>query len=176
MIRRPPSSTLFPYTTLFRSFDLYLEHGSLLPVVKEIESRGWRNKSWVAKNGKPVGGEPFTRTNLHRLLCNPTFLGKVLYKGELYQGEHPALTDEQTWQKTQDLLVGNHRGGGGQPTKDRPGALLRGLLRCGCCERSMVPTYTAKGSKRYSYYSCTRAQKQGASVCPNRSVPAGEVE
>src|SRR5262245_63621097 len=46
MIRRPPSSTLFPYTTLFRSFDLYLEHGSLLPVVKDIESRGWRNKSW----------------------------------------------------------------------------------------------------------------------------------
>src|SRR5947199_5872705 len=27
MIRRPPSSTLFPYTTLFRSADLELERG-----------------------------------------------------------------------------------------------------------------------------------------------------
>src|SRR3712207_8843975 len=26
MIRRPPRSTLFPYTTLFRSFDLHAEH------------------------------------------------------------------------------------------------------------------------------------------------------
>src|SRR3712207_7920017 len=37
MIRRPPRSTLFPYTTLFRSED-YLELGPLsaLDVVKEI--------------------------------------------------------------------------------------------------------------------------------------------
>src|SRR2546422_7021929 len=27
MIRRPPRSTLFPYTTLFRSQDLFLRHG-----------------------------------------------------------------------------------------------------------------------------------------------------
>ena len=30
MIRRPPRSTLFPYTTLFRSQDLYLIMASLM--------------------------------------------------------------------------------------------------------------------------------------------------
>src|SRR5256885_6544871 len=28
MIRRPPRSTLFPYTTLFRSLELHVEHGA----------------------------------------------------------------------------------------------------------------------------------------------------
>src|SRR5256885_8002244 len=28
MIRRPPRSTLFPYTTLFRSIDLYRDHNA----------------------------------------------------------------------------------------------------------------------------------------------------
>src|SRR3712207_8317648 len=41
MIRRPPRSTLFPYTTLFRSFDGHLEEllnsSQLIPAVNQIE-------------------------------------------------------------------------------------------------------------------------------------------
>src|SRR2546425_12147291 len=37
MIRRPPRSTLFPYTTLFRS-DVDLEH--LVELVEEVDERG----------------------------------------------------------------------------------------------------------------------------------------
>src|SRR3990172_6747020 len=38
MIRRPPRSTLFPYTTLFRSqcFQVVLESGSLLLIVFQV--------------------------------------------------------------------------------------------------------------------------------------------
>src|SRR4051794_41678542 len=35
MIRRPPRSTLFPYTTLFRSLDVVLEVGGGLGVLSE---------------------------------------------------------------------------------------------------------------------------------------------
>src|SRR2546426_4987657 len=38
MIRRPPRSTLFPYTTLFRSFTIVLE-GSRHPVVERMMAR-----------------------------------------------------------------------------------------------------------------------------------------
>src|SRR3712207_7329033 len=44
MIRRPPRSTLFPYTTLFRSdyFPVELEYGySVFPTVFHVE---WNNK------------------------------------------------------------------------------------------------------------------------------------
>src|SRR3712207_8147901 len=41
MIRRPPRSTLFPYTTLFRSVEPYPSHGSpiLLHVLGDLGSR-----------------------------------------------------------------------------------------------------------------------------------------
>src|SRR2546427_6740975 len=42
MIRRPPRSTLFPYTTLFRSDDRrqFLAHGRVLEFVPPSNSRG----------------------------------------------------------------------------------------------------------------------------------------
>src|SRR2546427_11541747 len=44
MIRRPPRSTLFPYTTLFRSKDEPLQFGSLGRVRQWIESVFWTCK------------------------------------------------------------------------------------------------------------------------------------
>ncbi len=40
-------------------FDLYLEHRSLLPVVRELERRGWVNKRWTTRNGRERGGQAF---------------------------------------------------------------------------------------------------------------------
>src|SRR2546430_4566529 len=37
MIRRPPRSTLFPYTTLFRSHDKEPDAGAVEPLVRELE-------------------------------------------------------------------------------------------------------------------------------------------
>src|SRR2546427_1494838 len=49
MIRRPPRSTLFPYTTLFRSNDVYVIDTATNTVVKRIEvpknPRGMRFRS-----------------------------------------------------------------------------------------------------------------------------------
>jgi len=36
MIRRPPRSTLFPYTTLFRSFYLFAPAGTPVPVLRHV--------------------------------------------------------------------------------------------------------------------------------------------
>ena len=41
-------------------FDLYLELGSLLPVVAELERRDWRNKAWTTRAGTRRGGPPCT--------------------------------------------------------------------------------------------------------------------
>src|SRR3712207_4944710 len=38
MIRRPPRSTLFPYTTLFRSFE-----GGQMPLARRLPKRGFTN-------------------------------------------------------------------------------------------------------------------------------------
>jgi site-specific DNA recombinase len=155
-------------------FDLYLEHQALLPVVRELERRGWRTKVWVTRKGRKLGGQPFTKTNLHKLLTNATYAGKLRYKKEVHNGEHPAIVDPVKWQKVQELLQGNRYKGSTE--RNRSEAILKGLLYCRPCGSAMSPTYSSKGGKRYRYYMCSQAQKRGWDHCPSQSVPAGSME
>jgi site-specific DNA recombinase len=157
-------------------FDLYLEHESLLPVVQELERRGWTNKCWTTRSGKEAGGGPLDKTALHRLLTNPVYAGKVRYKRELHGGEHTAIVEAAAVDRVQALLRRNSRTGGAA-VRNQFGALLKGLLRCGCCGCAMTPAPSTKNKvKRYRYYVCTTAQKRGWDKCPSRSVPAAEIE
>ena len=36
-------------------FALYLKHQALLPVVQELERRGWRTKAWTTRKGRARG-------------------------------------------------------------------------------------------------------------------------
>lgn len=156
-------------------FALYLDHESLLPVVKELETRQWKGKRWQTRKGPERGGEPFTRTSLYRLLTNVVYAGKVRYKEEVHDGEHPAIVDPGVFQQVQVLL---HRNGttGGAPVRNQFGAILKGLLRCTPCGCAMSPSHTSKGNRRYRYYLCGSAQKKGWNTCPSKSIPAEQIE
>ena len=156
-------------------FALYLEHEALLPVVQELERRGWTNKRWVNKAGKECGGSAFDKTSLHRLLTKIVYTGKVRYKDEVHDGEHEAIIQPAVWEQVQAVLRRNGRSGGA-PVRNQFGALLRGLIHCGSCGCSMTPAHTTKGDRRYRYYTCTTAQKRGWNACPTKAIPAGEVE
>ena len=157
-------------------FDLYLEHESLLPVVQELERRGWLNKKWQTRKAGERGGKAFGRTNLYRLLTNSVYIGKVKYKDELHAGEHVAIIEPAVFERVQSLL---HRNGatGGAIVRNQFGALLQGLLRCGPCGCAMTPTFTTRGgNRRYKYYVCCEAQRRGRGACPSKSIPAGPIE
>lgn len=157
-------------------FDLYLEHRSLLKVVDELERKAWVTKQWTTKKGTLRGGKVFNKTNLHRLLTNITYIGKLRYKDEVHEGEHDAIVDLEIWRQVQASLNKNARSGGGD-VRNRFGALLKGILRCSACNCAMVPSHSTKpGGKRYRYYVCNQAQKRGWDKCPSKSVPAGEME
>ena len=156
-------------------YNLYLDYSSLLPVVREIDRRGWRTKQWVTKRGETQGGKPFTKGLLYRVLTNPIYTGKVDYKGKIYDGEHEAIIAPETWEKVQNILQRNGRSGGIE-VRNNYGALLKGLLRCASCDAGMIHTYTAKGPRRYRYYVCERAQQKGWATCETKSVSAPAIE
>jgi len=156
-------------------FQLYLEMQALLPVVEELERRGWVGKRWQTRKGKERGGQPFTRTSLYRLLTNPVYLGKTKYKAELHAGEHAAVIDPQVFQQVQALLRRNGTTGG-SPVRNEFGFTLKSLIRCVACGCAMTPTHTARGQRRYRYYLCSKASKRGRKTCPSPSVPATEIE
>jgi site-specific DNA recombinase len=156
-------------------FALYLEHESLLPVVEELARRKWVGKAWQTRKGKERGGQPFTRTSLYRLLTNVAYAGKVRYKQEIHDGEHPAIVDSGVFHKAQALLRRNGSTGGA-PVRNKFGALLKGLLRCVPCSCAMTPSHTTRRGRRYRYYLCSSAQKKGWATCPSKSIPAEEIE
>src|SRR5262245_50370028 len=86
-------------------FVLYLQHRGLLPVLAELDKRGWRTKQTVTGEGRVHGGRPFTRSSLYRLLTNVTYIGRVRYKNEVHTGEQPAIVDPTTWPPGQTLLA-----------------------------------------------------------------------
>lgn len=157
-------------------FELYLQHRGLLPVVRELERRRWVTKRWRTHKGHERGGGPFTKTNLHKLLTNVVYAGKIKYKKEVHPGEHAAIVDKTLWQKVQDLLHAQ-----APPTGSPPGEansmLLQGLLRCGPCDCAMTPIRsTRKRVKLYRYYTCLKVLKRGRDTCPSKSIPAEPIE
>jgi len=157
-------------------YDLYLKLGSLLPVVGELENRGWITKSWTTKKGVTRGGEPFCKSNLYGFLTNTIYVGKIKHKTAVYQGEHPPLIEQAVFDRVQAVLQHNGRSGGGSHPRHRYSTPLKGLLHCKACDRTMVHTYTDRGTTRYRYYTCTHALHSGRGKCPSGSLPANEVE
>lgn len=161
-------------------FDVYLAERSLLRASDVLNDRGWTTKRWVAKNGEPQGGRRFDKAVLHKLLTNPVYIGKVRHHDDLYDGEHEAIVDEGVFREVGELLASNCAKGGRSPC-NKHGALLKGLVVCKTCGCAMGHHFatsknTKGGSKRYRYYVCGRAQKEGWSKCPGPSLPAEELE
>src|SRR3712207_6891173 len=64
MIRRPPRSTLFPYTTLFRSSAADAEPASMRATAR---STSWESSAWRASREPPTSR--ISRENAPVLLC-----------------------------------------------------------------------------------------------------------
>ncbi len=162
-------------TRVRQIFEMYLEHGSLLAVVAELERRSWRSKFWTTRSGKSRGGLPIDKCGLHNMLTNVLYVGKVRHKEQIHPGVHEAIIPEDLFQRVQVRLHQN-RNAGSVELRNRHSALLRRLLYCKACGRVMVHTFASRGNKRWRYYTCTNAMKNGRHKCPVGSLPAAEIE
>lgn len=105
-------------------FQIYLDKGSLQRAVTELRHREWKNKRRVTKKGVSVGGQPFNTGTLHVLLTNPLLTGKIVHRGNTYDGEHEAIVDPALFERVRQQLLDNGRTGGIE-MRNKYGALLR---------------------------------------------------
>ena len=156
-------------------FATYLERGALLAVVEELRRRGWKNKTWVNRKGATVEGLPFNKSTLRYSLTNPLYIGQVSLREEQFSGAHEAIIEESVWNAVQARMKAPSVRRAGE-TRNRWNVLLQGIVRCGMCAGRMTHHYCSRGTRRYSYYVCSTAQKHGAASCRGSRIAAAELD
>lgn len=133
-------------------FTRYLELRSIPKLKVEVEARGIRTKTFVARTGRHVGSKRWYIGPLRHLLRNRVYVGDAVHKGTAYPGEHKAILDREIFEAVQAALDE-----GGVQIRQRivrhsPG-LLTGLV-FDDADNAMTPQATTKPSKgqRLVYY------------------------
>ena len=157
-------------------FEDYVRTRSELHTTQNVIARGYKPKERKLKDGRFRNKEEFNHAMVNKILNNPLYLGKMPYKGELYEGQHEAIISQELWDRTKNLKNEN-TGNAFRPSRSVKNSLLKGLLECECCG-TMIPTRCKRGNKYYEYYSTLKSVKEGAKnhPCKIGSVPAGELD
>lgn len=154
-------------------FNLYIREESLMAVVNILKQEGYRTKQYFRK-GRYSGGVEFKTTNLHHILRNVIYLGKVSYRGELFKGEHEPILAEDIFNLAQELLSKNRRTPR-RPSKNNS-SILSQIFRCKACNSAIIYTYTRKSKYHYHFYVCANANKTGYHNCPTKILNAQRTE
>ena len=113
----------------------------------------------------PTSGHKIQKSQVHRVLTNPLYRGRVHWKGEEYEGVHEPLVSPELFDRVQMAIAVR---GQRRTRKQKYDWAFRGLLRCGHCGCAM----TAERKKgKYVYYHCTGNRGR----CPEKYVREEEV-
>jgi site-specific DNA recombinase len=138
-----------------RLFTLYADLGNLRLVEIEAARLGLRPKSVITPSGLVRGVSPFSRGQLHYLLTNPVYIGRIRHKELSYPGLHAAIIDADLWDRVQARLIA----AGARPRGRSPTAInarsLTGKLRDETGDH-LTPTHTKRHGRRFAYYVSNR--------------------
>lgn len=136
-------------------FTLYDTLGNLRLVELEAARRGLRSKALASPSGRRSGGFAFTRGQLHYLLTNPVYIGRIRHKDQSYPGLHPAIIDAGLWERVQTkLIAAAARPRGRSATAIEPRVLIGKL--CDETGDHLTPTHTKRRGRRFAYYVSNR--------------------
>lgn len=92
------------------------------------------------------------------MLASPYYVGRVVYGGVEYEGRHPALVDQETWERAQDVLSGRRFAGDRSWRHDH---YLKGTLFCARCGERLGVSYSRSKNRRiYGYHYCLGRNKK----------------
>jgi Recombinase len=140
-----------------------VSHLEIVPAEKVVVERIYRDyckggslgalARQLQEDGIPaVKGPMWSSSTLGNILSSPLYIGKIKQKGEVFQGSHEPIIDEELWNDVARRRTGLGRKRGGR--KPRGAHLLTGgLLKCRC-GHSMIPRTEHDG--RYQVYACEK--------------------
>ena len=135
-------------------FARYLVLGSVRQLEAELKANGITAPARTTLSGKNMGGVPFTRGMLYLMLRRVVYTGRIAHRDKIYPGNHPAIVDDETFERVQAMLT-DHRQG--QPrTRKKRLSLLAGKLVDQAGQPLIATHATKTGANgktvRYRYY------------------------
>lgn len=97
-----------------------------------------------------------SETTIRNILCNPLYIGKIQYKGEVYEGLHDPIISDSQFQTAQELI--KKRTSSSEPFRKE--YLMSGVMYCGHCGARMFGRTGGrlKDGTPMKYYVCYSRQ------------------
>lgn len=116
-----------------------------------IADRAAREWGLVTRKRKRIGGSPFTKSAIYKILKSPFYAGVIEWAGSTYPGKHEAMVTLSEFEEVQRIL-----GRPGRPRRKTHDFPYRGLLRCGECGFAVTAENKRnRFGSRYTYYHCS---------------------
>ena len=155
-------------------FARYLELGNVRKLYHALLAEEIGVPQRTASTGRTMGGCPFTRGQIHRILINPIYVGEIHHQGRVANGLHSGIIDRTIWDRVQAQLADNLQGDRSRSRIGSP-SLLAGLTVDEAGE-PLVAAHANKGKVRYRYYVSRALQHEPGSHTGGMRIPAREIE
>lgn len=136
--------------TVCKVYGLYDDWGAMNMVREAAARLELRSKVRRAPDGPQRGGNIMSRGQLHHILTNPIYAGRIRHKGKMFEGQHPAIIDPARWDALQEHLSSG-AAKARQSKHHRDPSPFAGKIVDEAGER-LIPSHTKKGDRRYRYY------------------------
>lgn len=140
-------------------FKKYLEGKGQNHIARELNESGFKTRSNTPWNMRQIG----------RMLVNETYIGALKYKGELYEGLHKAIIEQDIFDEVQKLLQSRNT------KRTSTKYLLGGMVWCGHCGARLRASWSRSSKKGSKYYNYTCYSVVGAPehMVKSKNCPCG---
>ena len=143
-------------------YETYIKTRSVRAVLRAMKEKGIASRK----------GKPFCDSAVWNMLRNPVYAGKIVHKGKVNPGRHPAIVSEDLFAHVQNLVVEAP----GRPPNPDNHLPFAGRILCRECGSTMSVAFTNKGNKggfrKYFYYRCGSVGHRGKVACSTRQIGA----
>jgi DNA invertase Pin-like site-specific DNA recombinase len=133
-----------------RTIEIHPENGPIAKRVFELYGGARLSLLTLSKAVREETGTYISKTNLHKMLMNPFYIGRFNWGGRTYQGTQPILISSELFSRVQMILHGYNK-----PKYGKKEIAFRGLLKC-AHDDCTVTGEIKKG--KYVYYRCSHGR------------------